>query len=168
MGAELFWELCFLFWELFFFYGFNWRWRRFRWGWAVPAEEVGFKRRTAGGGLGGRAQRLPQMHWQNMLRDSPSASRILGALCSHSSSVRGKTSCALRFIFFVSCVHEGLGPLGSYFFGGLRFFGALGSLKIWCCVHKCSVNSAKFCGLSEVLFFLLVSCVSCVFGVSGS
>ena len=47
--------------------------------------------------------------------------------------------------FFASCVHEGLGPLGSYLFWCLRFFGAL--------------NSAKFWGLSEVLFFLFVSCV---------
>ena len=61
--------------------------------------------------------------------------------------------------FFVSCVHEGLGPLGSYLFWGLRFFGASGSLKISCCVHKFSLNSENFLGLSEVLFFLLVSCV---------
>ena len=51
-GAEIFWEL-------FFFYGFNWRWRRFRWGWAVPAEEVGLKKKQLEGGWGGRAQRLP-------------------------------------------------------------------------------------------------------------
>ena len=99
------------------------------------------------------------MHSQNMLRNSPSARRILGALCSHFLSVRGKTSCALRFIFFVSCVHEGLGPLGSYLFWGLRLFGALGSLKIWCFLHQFSLNSAKFWGLSEVLFFWLASCV---------
>ena len=36
-------------------------------------------------------------------------------------SVRRKTSCAHRFIFFVSCVHKSLGPLGSYLFWGLRF-----------------------------------------------
>ena len=88
------------------------------------------------------------MHSQNMLRDSPSARRIFGALCSPFLSVRGKTSCALKPLdpyFFTSCVHEGLGPLGSYLFWDLRFFGAL--------------NSAKFLGLSEVLFFLFVSCV---------
>ena len=53
LGAEIFWELFFLFWELFFFYGFNWRWRRFRWGWAVPAEEVGLKKKQLEGGWGG-------------------------------------------------------------------------------------------------------------------
>ena len=70
--------------------------------------------------------------------------------------------------FFVSCVHEGLGPLGSYLFWGLRFFGASGSLKISCCVHKFSLNSENFLGLSEVLFFLLVSLCLKKFGVSGS
>ena len=75
-------------------------------------------------------------------------------------SVRGKTSCALRFIFFVSCVHEGLGPLGSYLFWGLRFFGALGSLKIWC-DRKISLNSENFWGLSEVLFFF--GCLELIF-----
>ena len=53
---------------------------------------------------------------------------------------------ALDSYFFVSCVHEGLGPLGSYLFWGLRFFGAL--------------NSAKFWGPSEVLFFFV--CVLCL------
>ena len=107
----------------FFFYGFNWRWKRFRWGWAVPAEEVGLKKNSWRGVGGEGTAPPPQMHSQNMLRDSPSARRILGALCSHFLSVRGKTSCALRFILFVSCVHEGLGPLGSYFFGALGSLG---------------------------------------------
>ena len=38
------------------------------------------KNKTAGGGLGGRAQRLPP-RW-NMLRDSPSVRMIFGALGS--------------------------------------------------------------------------------------
>ena len=67
---------------------------------------------------------------------------------------------------FLSCVHEGLGPLGSYPFWGLRFFGALGSLKIWCCVHTCSLNSAKYWGLSGVLFFCV--CVLCLIIFWGS
>ena len=37
---------------------------------------------SGGGGLS-RAAPPPQMHSQNMLRDSPSARRIFGALCSH-------------------------------------------------------------------------------------
>ena len=59
---------------------------------------------------------------------------------------------ALDSYFFVSCVHEGLGPLGSYLFWGLRFFGAL--------------NSAKFWGPSEVLFFFV--CVLCLIFFLGS
>ena len=58
MGAEIFWELVFLnFGNYFFFYGFNWRWRRFDGGRAVPAEEVGLKKKKkAGGGLGAFAE----------------------------------------------------------------------------------------------------------------
>ena len=60
------------------------------------------KKKTAGGGSGGRAQRLPpQMHSENMLRDSPSVRMIFGALGS-------------QFLF---------GALGSY------NLGALGSLQ---------------------------------------
>ena len=98
----------FLFWVLIFFYGFNWRWRRFDWGWAVPAEGVGLKKKQLEGGWGGG--RSPQMHSQNMLGDLPPVRRIFLAL---SQFVFGsqKTSCALRFIFFVSCVHKKiLGP----------------------------------------------------------
>ena len=56
------------------------------------------------------------MHSQNMLRDSPSVRMIFGALGS-------------QFLF---------GALGSY------NFGALGSLKIWCCVQKLVVSSQNF------------------------
>ena len=58
----------------------------------------------------------PQMHSQNMLRDSPSVRMIFGALGS-------------QFLF---------GALGSY------NLGALGSLKIWCCVQKLVVSSQNF------------------------
>ena len=59
------------------------------------------KKKNSWRGVGGEgAAPPPQMHSQNMLRDSPSARRIFGALCSPFLSVRGKTSCALRSIFF--------------------------------------------------------------------
>ena len=68
-------------------------------------------------GVGGEgAEPPPQMHAQNMLRDSPSVRMIFGALGS-------------QFLF---------GALGSY------NFGALGSLKIWCCVQKLVVSSPNF------------------------
>ena len=42
-----------------------------------------FKKKTAAGGLGGEGRSAsPQMHSQNMLRDSPSVRRILEALGS--------------------------------------------------------------------------------------
>ena len=56
------------------------------------------------------------MHSENMLRDSPSVRMIFGALGS-------------QFLF---------GALGSY------NLGALGSLKIWCCVQKLVVSSQNF------------------------
>ena len=43
----------------FVFYGFNWRWRRFDWGWAVPAEEVGLKKKQLDGGWGGGRSASP-------------------------------------------------------------------------------------------------------------
>ena len=58
----------------------------------------------------------PQMHSENMLRDSPSVRMIFGALGS-------------QFLF---------GALGSY------NLGALGSLKIWWCVQKLVVSSQNF------------------------
>ena len=64
---------------------------------------------------GGRPKKkqLEGMHSLNMLRDSPSVRMIFGALGS-------------QFLF---------GAVGSY------NFGALGSLKIWCCVQKLVVSS---------------------------
>ena len=116
MGAEIFWELFFfILGIIFFFYGFNWR-RRFRWGWAVPAEEVGLKKNSWRGVGGEGAAPPPQMHSQNMLRDSPSVRMIFGALGS-------------QFLF---------GALGSY------NFEALGALMIWCCVQKLVVSSQNF------------------------
>ena len=68
-------------------------------------------------GAGGEgAAPPPQMHSQNMLRDSPSVRMIFGALGS-------------QFLF---------GALGLY------NFGALGSSKIWCCVQKLVVSSQNF------------------------
>ena len=86
-------------------------------------------------GAGGEgAASPPQMHSQNMLRDSPSVRMIFGALGS-------------QFL---------LRAFGSYNFG-------LGSLKIWCCVQKLVVSSQNFQGLrfsffmSCVYIFLVVS-----------
>ena len=85
-------------------------------GWAVPAEEVGLKKNSWRGVGGEGAAPPPQMHSENMLRDSPSVRMIFGALGS-------------QFLF---------GALGSY------NLGDLGSLKIWCCVQKLVVSSQNF------------------------
>ena len=77
------------------------------------------------------------MHSENMLRDSPSVRMIFGALGS-------------QFLF---------GALGSY------NLGALGSLKIWCCVQKLVVSSQNFEGLR---FSFFVSCVYLFLVVAGS
>ena len=65
----------------YFFLWFQLEVETFRWGWAVPAEEVDLIK-TSGGGLGGGRSASPQMHSQNMLRDSPSVRMIFGALGS--------------------------------------------------------------------------------------
>ena len=83
-GAEMFGELCSFnlgnpCFSSLFFYGFNWMWKRFRWG---RAEEVSLKNKQLEGGWGGGRSASPQMHSQNMLRDSPAVHRILGALGS--------------------------------------------------------------------------------------
>ena len=109
--------IFFLFWELIFFLWFQLEVETFQVGVGCPCRGGRPKKKTAGGGVGGEgAAPPPQMHSQNMLRDSPSVRMILGALGS-------------QFLF---------GALGSY------NFGALGSLKIWCCVQKLVVSSQNF------------------------
>ena len=67
------------------------------------------KKKTAGGGLGGRAQRLTP----RCIR------RTCYVIC-------------LRFEFFLGLVFiKDFGPLVSYLWGGLRLFGALGSYSFW-------------------------------------
>ena len=144
-----------------FFLWFQLEVETFQVGAGCPCRGVGLKKKNSCSRVGGgRAQRLPL----RCIRRTCCAIRLrlveFWGPCVHNfCRFAGRHLVPLGSYLFVSCVHEGLGPLGSYLFWGLRFFGALGALKIWCCLHKFSLNSAKFLGLTEVLFFLLVSCV---------
>ena len=99
-----------------FFLWFQLEVETFQVGVGCPCRGGGPKNQLEGGWGGGRSASPPQMHSQNMLRDSPSVRMIFGALGS-------------QFLFRA---------LGSY------NFGALGSLKIWCCVQKLVVSSPNF------------------------
>ena len=109
-----------LFWELIFFLWFQLEVETFQVGVGCPCRGGRPKKKNWRGVGGEGAAPPPQMHWQNMLRDSPSV-RII--------------------------------------------FGALGSLKIWCCVQKLVVSSQNFLGLRCSFF---VSCVYIFLVVSGS
>ena len=82
------------------------------WVFSDPAKEVGLKKNSwRGVGWEGAAP-PPQMHSQNMLRDSPSVRRILRALCSHLfCRFAEKHIVPFDSYVLVSCVHKSFGPL---------------------------------------------------------
>ena len=90
---------------------------------------------------------LPQMHSQNMLRDSRLAEKHLVPLDSY---------------VFVSRVHKSFGSLGSYLFWGLRFIKDLAFIKLVVFIRI--LRFREFWGF----LFLLASCVNNFWGVSGS
>ena len=128
----------------------------FRWGVGCPCRGGRPLKKGAGGGLGGRAKRLPP----RCIR------RTCYVICLRFVEFWGLvfTICC----WFTEMFIKDFGPLVAYLLGGLRLFGALGSysfwgllgsLKTWCCVHKtCRFLKVRNFFGPEVLFFL-VSCV---------